>query len=79
MCFKIVIDKGIGISTERNLALKIQNAVLEIVGIGVFGNSQHYYDHALGETDHLSSIVKMVTKRYLDVRMSTYGKSTVKW
>ena len=44
-----VIDKGIGISTERNLGLKIQNAELEIVGIGVFGNLQHYYDHALGE------------------------------
>ena len=71
----IIIDKGIGITIERNLGLTIQNAVFKSIGNGIFGDSSHYYDHIIGETDHLSTLVKMVTKRYLDVRMSTYGKN----
>ena len=60
-----IIDKGIGVTIERNLRLKIQNAVLESIGNGIFGDSLHYYDHTIGETDHFSTLVKMVTKRYL--------------
>ena len=69
-----VVDHGIGISSERNIGLKIQNAVLDIVGTSVFKHTQHYYEHTVGERDHLSSLLKMVTKRYLDVRMNTYAK-----
>ena len=69
-----VVDHGIGISSERNIGLKIQNAVLDIVGTSVFKHTQHYYEHTVGERDHLSSLLKMVTKQYLDVRMNTYAK-----
>ena len=48
--------------------------MLDIVGTSVFKHTQHYYEHTVGERDHLSSLLKMVTKRYLDVCMNTYAK-----
>ena len=62
-----VIGQNVGISAEKNLTLKIQNSVLESIGGTVFANSSHFFDHTIGETDHLSSLVKVVSKWYLDI------------
>ena len=36
---------------------------------------EHYYEHVPGaESDRPSNLQKMVIKKYLDVRMSTYAK-----
>ena len=71
-----VVSNNVGITTERNLDLKIQYAVLEQLGPGIFNNSTtHLYDHRLGfESDHLTSLLKLVTGEYLKFRLKTYGK-----
>ena len=69
-----VIGQNVEISAEKNLTLKIQNSVLESIGGTVFANSSHFFDHTIGERDHLSSLVKVVSKWYLDIQMNTYPK-----
>ena len=62
-----VIGQNVGISAEKNLTLKIQNSVLESIGGTVFANSSHFFDHTIGKRDHLSSLVKVVSKWCLDI------------
>ena len=65
-----------GVTPEKNLDLKIQYAVFKQLGPSVFTDSlSHYFDHILGaECDHLSSLLKLVTQKYLTLRLKTYGK-----
>ena len=65
-----------GVTPEKNLDLKIQYAVFKQLGPSVFTDSlSHYFDHTLGaECDHLSSLLKLVTQKYLTLRLKTYGK-----
>ena len=71
-----VIEQGIGISTDINLFGRIQSAVLEQYGPYVFYcSTSHFYEHSFGaERDHLSSLVKAVSEKYLNLRMTTYTK-----
>ena len=66
------------ISYEKNLELKIQYGVLQQLGPDIFARSSasgHFYDHTIGEEcDHLSSLLRFVTKKYVNLRMKTYGK-----
>ena len=71
-----VIEQGIGISTDKNLFGRIQNAVLGQYGPHVLNcSTSHFYEHSFGaERDHLSSLVKAVSEKYLHLRMATYAK-----
>ena len=72
---QVILSKT-GIMTEKNVDLQIQYSVLEQLGPGVFSNSAtHFYEHSLGfESDHLSSLLKIVTMEYLRLQLKTYGK-----
>ena len=64
------------ITYERNIELKIQYAVLKQFDPGVFHESSaHFFQHAIGvERNHLTSLLKPVTQKYLSLRFKTYGK-----
>ena len=51
-----VLDEGKGINYKQKLDLKIQSAVLELLGPQIFKDiSGHYFEHSIGvENDHLS-------------------------
>ena len=65
-----------GITYERNIDLKIQHAALKQFGPGVFHKSSaHFFQHAIAiESNHLTSLLKRVTQKYLSLRFKTYGK-----
>ena len=72
---KRVVQQDKGISREKNLDLKIQYAVLEQLGHDIFIDSPAYlFAHSGVECDHLSSLLKLVTQKYLNIRIKTYGK-----
>ena len=71
-----VLYKEKQISYEKNLELKIQYGVLQQLGPDIFTRSSgHFFDHTIGEEcDHLSSLLRLVTNKYITLRMKTYGK-----
>ena len=71
-----VIECEERITFDKNIDLKMQSVVLARLGIDVFNVSpQHYFDHRIGqETDHLSSLLKRVVSKYIQMRLKTYGK-----
>ena len=71
-----VLFKDKQISFENNLELKIQYGVLQQLGLDIFARSSgHFFDHTIGEEcDHLSSLLRLITKKYISLRMKTYGK-----
>ena len=71
-----VIAQKIGITNERNLDLKIQSSILEQIGIGVFKyHTTHFFDHRVGgEMDHLSSLLRKISSRCLNMRLKTFGR-----
>ena len=71
-----VINTEIGITREKMLDLKIEHAVMQHLGNGLFCNSDgHFFDHEIGqEIDHLSSLMRMVIQKYVKMRLHTYGK-----
>ena len=71
-----VIEEQKGINYEKKLDLKIQSAVLDLLGPHVFrDSSEHYFQHSIGaESDHLSSLVRLTVKKYLSLRLKSYGK-----
>ena len=71
-----VVGNETGISTEKNLNLKIELAVAEQFGSNIFTNvGDHFYEHQIGqERDHLSSLMRLVIRKYVDLRLKSYGK-----
>ena len=71
-----VIDTGRGITTEKMIDLKIETAVIQQLGNGLFNSADgHYFDHEIGqEMDHLSSLMRSVVQKYVKLRLKTYGK-----
>ena len=70
-----VLESTMGITSERNLDLKIQSEVLAQVGTNVFKNiGNHYADHHIGEGDHLTSLLRMIIMKYITIRLKSYGK-----
>ena len=64
-----------GITSERNLDLRIQSGVLAQIGTSVFKNiGNHYADHNIGEGDHLTSLLWLIIKKYTRIRLKSYGK-----
>ena len=71
-----VIDTKLGINMEKMLDLKIESAVVQQLGHGIFNNEDgHFFDHQTGqEMDHLSSLMRSVIQKYTSLRLKTYGK-----
>ena len=71
-----VIEKQRGINYDKKLDLKIQSADLDLLGPHVFrDSSDHYFQHSIGaESDHLSLVVRLTVKKYLSLRLKSYGK-----
>ena len=74
--FKIrVITCKSWISHEKNIDLKIELAVVEQFGHCLFDDTDHFFEHHIGqERDHLSSLMGMIVKRYVNLRLMTYDK-----
>ena len=73
---KIVLMTKTGISFEKNIELQIQNTVLKALGRSVFPSmSKHFFDHTIGEEhDHVTSLLRLVFQKYLNMRLKTYAK-----
>ena len=58
------------------LCAAIQSAVVEQFGSAVFDQSQeHFFDHSLSiEVDHLTTLLRLVTEKYVLLRLKTYSK-----
>ena len=71
-----VIEQGKGICFDKNLSAAIQSAVVEQFGSAVFDQSQeHFFDHSLSiEADHLTTLLRLVTEKYVLLRLKTYSK-----
>ena len=71
-----IIRSEHGITTEWNISLKIETAVAEHLGNTVFhADDAHHFEHHIGQKrDHLSSLMRLVTRKYLNLRLKTYGK-----
>ena len=69
-----VIGSASGITSEKNLETQLKRDVLQEVGIGVFRNIEdHFADHTIGESDHLTSLLRLTVAKYLNIRLKTYG------
>ena len=70
-----VICSEHGITAERNISLKIETAVAEQLGHIVFhADNAHYFEHHIEQQrDNLSSLMRLVTRKYLNLRLKTYG------
>ena len=73
---KLVIEQGKGICFDKNLSAAIQSVVVEQLGSAVFHQSQeHFFDHSLStEADHLTTLLRLVTEKYVLLRLKTYSK-----
>ena len=71
-----VIDTKQGITREKMIDLKIETAVMQQLGNGLFNNADgHYFDHEIGqEMDHLSSLMRTFVQKYVKLRLKTCGK-----
>ena len=71
-----VICSDLGITMEKNVDLKIETAVVEQFGSGIFSQTDgHFYDHHIAqESDHLTSLLRSIVQKYLNLCLKTYGK-----
>ena len=70
-----VIENEKGITSERNLVLKIQSGILVQIGTDIFSNiGGHYADHTTGEGDHLTFLLRIIVAKYVSIRLKSYGK-----
>ena len=70
-----VLESQMEISMEKYLDIHLHSGVLCYIGIDIFSNSgDHSANHCVGESDHLTSLLRLVTKEYIDFRFKTIGK-----
>ncbi len=70
-----VINSNFGIVFHRNLSLQSQSYVLHSLRTDVFcPTDEHFFDHRIGEVDHLSRLLKKIVAKYLDMRLKRYAK-----
>ena len=60
-------------TVQKELLLKIETGVVEQLGYTVFNaDNAHYFEHHIGqERDHLSSLMRLITRKYLNLRLKT--------
>ena len=70
-----IVEQGKGICFDKNLSAAIQSTVVEQLGLAVFDQSQeHFFDHSLSiEADHLTTLLRLVTEKYVLLRLKTYS------
>ena len=69
-----VITCKSGITHEKNIDLKIESAAVKQFGHGLFDDTDHFFEHHIGqERDHIFTD-ENYRKRYLHLRLKTYGK-----
>ena len=79
-CAKVIFKRRViknekGITSERNLDLKIQNSILAQIGTDIFNNIRgNYADHTTGEGDHFTSLLRLIVAKYISIRLKSYGK-----
>ena len=67
-----VIENEKGITSERNLDLKIQSGILAQIGTDIFNNiGGHCGDHTTGEGDHLTSLLRLIVAKYVSIRLKS--------
>ena len=70
-----VIKNEEGITSERNLDCKIQSSVLAQIGTDVFNNIRgDSADHTTRDSDHLTSLHRLIVAKYVSIRLKSYGK-----
>ena len=71
-----VVGQNMGINTGKNLDLKTECAVFAQLGPDIFNNVLgHFFEHRLGiESDHRSSLFRIVARKYINLRLKTYCK-----
>ena len=76
-----VVSQNMFINTEKNLDLKIECAVFVQLGSDIFNNVPgHFFEHRLGiESDHPSSLLRIVARNYIKLRLKHMAKSSLKW
>ena len=64
------------INFQKNISLQIEGALLKQLGPTIFSNIEgHFFDHTLiEESDHLTTLMRVITKKYLSLRLKTYAK-----
>ena len=64
------------INFQKNISLQIEGALLKQLGPTIFSNIEgHFFDHTLiEESDHLTTLMRVITKKYLSMRLKTYAK-----
>ena len=78
---RVILSKT-GIMTEKNVDLQIQYSVLEQLGPGVFSNFCTLLHTSMitgpfgFESDHLTSLLKIVTMEYLRLQLKNMERST---
>ena len=67
-------EEGNKLSNEYKL--QIEGALLKQLGPTIFSNIEgHFFDHTLiEESDHLTTLMGVITKKYLSMRLKTYAK-----
>ena len=67
-----------GITSERNLDLKIQSSILAQIGTDIFNHiGCHYAEHTTGEGDHLTSLPRLIVAKYVTIKLKSYGKDYI--
>ena len=64
------------INFQKNISLQIEMALLKQLGPTIFSYIEgHFFDHTLiEESDHLTTLMRVITKKYLSMRLKTYAK-----
>ena len=68
-----VVKQNIGISAEKHLAVNIQMFVLKAIESNTFDReAAHNFKHvSRDQADHLTTLLKMISKKHIDVRIKT--------
>ena len=68
------------INFQNNISLQIEGALLKQLGPTIFSNVLgQFFDHTLiEESDHLTTLMRVITKKYLSMRLKTYAKKYTK-
>ena len=76
-----VIKNEKGITSERNLDLKIQSSILAQIGTDIFNNIRgHYADHTTREGDQWTSLLRLIVAKYVSIWQKNHmGRTTHRW
>ena len=63
------------LSMGKHLDFCIQSGMLCHIGIDIFNNiGDHYANHQVGKSDHITSLLRLGTKKYIDFQIKNLWK-----